>query len=118
MYLSIARDRGSQSRRNWNLSMSNATDEDLSPDHNACAADYYRAGVEQRAPKWVPARVRLASQVRGDFPIGHSSVAEAGDHDCTCNKWGAVSVRAGNGKMLGLRPAEFDVVAWKANEKA
>ena len=98
--------------------MSNATDEDVAPDHNECAADYYQAGVEQRAPKWVPARVRLASQVRGDFPIGHTSVAEAGDHDCSCNKWGAVSVQDSNGKMLGLRPAEFDVVAWKANEKA
>ncbi len=88
------------------------------PNHNACAADYYRAGVERRAPKWVPARVKLASVVRGDFPVGHTSVAEAGEHDCDCNKWGAVSVKAGNGKMLGLRPAEFDVVAWKANDKA
>jgi len=89
-----------------------------SVDPLVCAVDYYRAGVEQRAPKWVPAKVRLTAQVRGDFPIGHGTVAEAGVHDCDSNKWGAISIIAGNGKRLGIKPAEFDVVEWRANEKA
>lgn len=88
------------------------------PEPLVCAADYYRAGMEKRAPKWVPARVKVASEVRGDFPVGHMTVVAAGDHDCHCNKWGAVSVAASNGKQLGLRPAEFEVLAWQPNEKA
>ena len=98
--------------------MFNEHDADETADHNACAADYYRAGMEKRAPKWVPAKVRLVSEVRGDFPVGHTTAVAAGDHDCECNKWGAVSVVAGDGKSLGLRPAEFEALAWRVNEKA
>lgn len=80
--------------------------------------DYYRAGVEKRAPKWVPAKVRLTAQVRGDFPLGHATVAEGGEHECESNKWGAISVLAGNGNRLGIKQVEFDVVEWRVNEKA
>lgn len=45
-------------------------------------------------------------------------VAEAGEHDCYSNKWGAISVRASNGKLLGIRPTEFEPLAWRENEKA
>lgn len=79
------------------------------------AIDYYRAGLEHRAPQWVPSRVRLCAAVRGDPPLGHASVAEAGEHDCECNQWGAVSVLATDGKMLGIRPSEFEPVAWREN---
>jgi len=27
-------------------------------------------------------------------------------------------VRAGNGSQLGMKPGEFEVVRWRANEKA
>ena len=81
-------------------------------------AEYYRAAVEQRMPRVVPARVRLSKHVRGDFPIGHTTVAEIGDYDCQSNAWGALSVCAGNGKMLGIKPAEFDPIAWRLNEAA
>ena len=40
-------------------------------DNKDCAIEYYRAGVEKRAPKWVPSRIRLDGPVRGDYPIGH-----------------------------------------------
>jgi len=79
------------------------------------AIEYYRAGVENRAPQFVPCRIRLKSQVRGDFPIGHRTIAEAGEHDCHSNRWGAVSVIATNGQRLGIRPTEFDPVAWREN---
>lgn len=91
---------------------------ELDLDPLVCAADYYRAGMEKRAPKWVPSKVRLESTVRGDFPVGHQTVAAAGDHDCESNKWGAISVKGDDGKMLGLRPAEFEVLDWRVNEKA
>lgn len=52
-------------------------------------------------------RVILIKRVRGDWPIGHMTIAEPGVYDAYCNKYGAVSVIAGNGEMLGLKPNEF-----------
>jgi hypothetical protein len=52
--------------------------------------------------------------VRGDGPFS-ATFADAGEHDCDSNRWGAISVRATNGQMLGVKPAEFDVVAWRSN---
>lgn len=86
--------------------------------NEAAALEYYRAGLENRAPLYVPSRVLLPKRVTGDFPIGHSTMAEAGEYDCYSNKWGAISVRASNGKLLGIRPAEFEPIAWRKNEKA
>jgi hypothetical protein len=80
------------------------------------ALDYYRAGLEQRAPKWVPCRVLLEGPVRGDYPIGHTTLAEAGEHDCESNRYGAISVRATNGQMLGVKPAEFEPLEWRKND--
>lgn len=82
---------------------------------NEQALDYYRAAVESRAPKWVPSRVRLDGPVRGDYPFAHTTLAEAGEHDCESNHWGAVSVRATNGQMLGVKPDEFEPIAWREN---
>jgi hypothetical protein len=84
----------------------------------AKALDYLTAGREQRAPSWVPARVMLVREVRGDFPIGHQAVAEANVYEAKCNRWGAVSVRASNGTQLGVKPGEFEVVSWRKNEAA
>lgn len=78
------------------------------------ALEYYSAGLEQRRPGFVPARVQLKQRVRGDFPF-HATSAEATEHDCDCNQWGAVSVRANDGSMLGIKPAEFEPIAWKPN---
>jgi hypothetical protein len=44
------------------------------------------------------------------------SSAEAGEYDCNSNGWGAVSIKASDGKMLGLRPHEFEPIAWRENE--
>jgi hypothetical protein len=77
--------------------------------------DYLRAAREGRAPKWVPARVWLSGPVRGDYPIGRDTIAHEGEHECHSNLWGAVSVTAENGKALGIKPGEFDVLAWREN---
>ena len=84
-------------------------------DDDQKALEYYRAGLERRQPVWVPCRVLLKARVCGDFPIGHTTVAEAGEHDCDSNANGACSVRATNGQMLGIKPAEFEPIAWRLN---
>ena len=78
------------------------------------ALEYYRAALEQRAPRWVPSRVRLAREVFGDPPWRGAGVA-AGEYDCNCNEWGAVEVVDRAGKRLGLRPREFEPIAWREN---
>ena len=81
--------------------------------HQAKELDYLRAAREGRKPAWVPARVWLAGPVRGDYPIGHRTIAHEGEYECQSNRYGAVSVRAENGQWLGVKPAEFEVVAWR-----
>jgi hypothetical protein len=78
------------------------------------AAAYYKAGMLQEAPPFVPARGRVKNEQLGDFPFCGAGVP-AGEHDCHCNKWGAVSVKARDGKLLGLRPNEFEPIAWREN---
>lgn len=78
------------------------------------ALAYYKNGMLHEAPPFVPARVKLHCRVRGDGPFA-GTFADAGEHDCRSNRWGAISVRAVNGQMLGVKPAEFDVVAWRPN---
>lgn len=78
------------------------------------AASYYRAAVERQRPPWVPARVRLKARVCGDFPF-HETLAEAGEHECKSNPVGAVWVVATNGKPLGVKPQEFEVIQWREN---
>jgi len=65
-------------------------------------------------PDRVPTRVRLLWRVCGDFPFLATS-AEPGEYPCEANRYGAVSVRATNGKMLGLRPGEFEPLEWAPN---
>ena len=93
-----------------------ATDPDIVLSDCMKALDYYRAGLEKRAPKWVPCRVLLKGPVRGDYPIGHTTLAEAGEHDCESNRYGAISVRATNGQRLGVKPAEFEPIDWRGND--
>lgn len=83
--------------------------------HDQMAAAYYRAVMLKQAPRWVPARVRVLREQFGDGPFRGAGVP-AGEHDCRCNKWGAVSVQARDGKPLGLRLDEFEPVAWRESE--
>jgi hypothetical protein len=60
------------------------------------------------SPKKQKGRVILISRVTGDYPIGHDTIAEPGVYDAYVNPHGAVSVIAGNGQLLGLKPGEFE----------
>lgn len=78
------------------------------------AAAYYKAAILKEPPPFVPARVRVLREQFGDPPFQGAGVA-AGEHDCQCNKWGAVSVIARDGNPLGLRMNEFEPLAWREN---
>lgn len=80
------------------------------------AAAYYKAAFHKMAPLFVPARVRVVRDVFGDFPFRGAGVP-AGEHNCFCNQWGAVSVKDRDGELLGLRPGEFEPLSWRENEK-
>lgn len=56
-------------------------------------------------------RLLLYKDIRGDWPIGHTTIAKAGvyeDPDIQVNRYGAVCVKASNGKMLGVKPDEME----------
>jgi hypothetical protein len=76
--------------------------------------EYYKAATLRVAPPFVPSRVLLLCRVRGDGPFA-ATQAGPGEADCESNRWGAISVRADNGEMLGVKPAEFQPVAWREN---
>ena len=78
------------------------------------ALAYYKAGIEGNRPDYVPARIKLHARVHGDGPF-YGTFADAGEHDCHSNQWGALSVRATNGRMLGVKPKEFEPVSWRPN---
>jgi len=52
-------------------------------------------------------KILLINEVRGDPPIGHHLIAEAGIYIPFINPQGAVSVEV-NGALLGLKPGEFE----------
>lgn len=79
------------------------------------ALEFYRAVAARQMPKWVPAAIWLPNAVRGDFPIGHNAVAEAGHHDCSSNALGALSVMTPAG-ALGIKPGEYHPTRWRRNE--
>jgi hypothetical protein len=83
------------------------------------ALNYYRAAANRWRPDYVPARILLPEDVRSDLPMfsreSRGYYANAGEHDCKCNQYGAVSVTAENGQQLGVKPNEFEVIAWKEN---
>lgn len=66
-----------------------------------------RLKTETRRVAKLPVKVRLPFDVRGDYPIGHSTIARAGDYVATLNDYGAVCVKAEDGNQLGIKPSEF-----------
>lgn len=76
---------------------------------------YYKACANKQKPPFVPSRVKVLKEQFGDFPFLGAGVA-AGEHECTCNQWGAVSVVDREGKLLGLRPDEFEPISWRQVE--
>ena len=82
---------------------------------------WLRSCIEQRSvqqpnmPDWVPSRIRLDADIRSEHPHHRDTVVIAGEHDCECNRWGAIIVFANDGKSFGIRPHECHVLAMKPN---
>lgn len=55
-------------------------------------------------------KIFLPRTVRGDWPIGDMFVAEKGVHNAVRNPLGAVSVVLPDGKLLGVKPDEYEEV--------
>lgn len=55
-------------------------------------------------------KIYLPRLVHGDWPIGHNTIAEIGVHDAIANKYGAVFVVLPDGKLLGVKPDEYERV--------
>jgi hypothetical protein len=79
------------------------------------ALAYYRAAFQDERPEFVPDFVEILRTVRSDLPFSGSFV-HPGIARAVCNQWGAVAVRASDGKLLGLKPAEFEVKSWRPAE--
>lgn len=56
----------------------------------------------------LPRMVYLPHAVYGDFPFGHDRSVVNGNHIAYSNPLGALSVKAQNGRLLGIKPDEFD----------
>lgn len=61
----------------------------------------------RRVIKHWPPKINLPFDVRGDWPIGHNTIARAGIYQPKSNPLGALSVIAENGNLLGIKPYEF-----------
>lgn len=55
-------------------------------------------------------KIYLPRMVHGDWPFGHHLVAQPGVHDAVENQHGAVSVVLPDGKLLGVKPGEYERV--------
>lgn len=55
-------------------------------------------------------KIYLPRMVHGDWPIGHHLRAEVGVHDAIANQHGAVAVVLPDGKLLGVKPGEFEMI--------
>jgi hypothetical protein len=81
---------------------------------------YFKTATTQNRtgekPPHVPCRISVHQRVCSEIP-GDPTYVDAGVCECQCNPFGAVSVKAINGQMLGLRPDEFEIIAWRVNEK-
>ena len=75
---------------------------------------YDKAGVLRQMPPYIPTKVRVLKRCSGDFPFV-GTVVEPGEHTCTSNRFGVVSVKATNGKNLWLRLDEFEPLEWCLN---
>ena len=69
----------------------------------------------QIIPEGETPTVRLKHDVHGDL-IFAATVAPAGVYKAYMNQYGAVSVEASNGKLLGIRPHEMEWVEGKPSE--
>lgn len=83
------------------------------------ALNYYKAAVLKIRPDFVPDQILIITNVQSDRPAftpdDRLCIVFSGMHSCESNQYGAISVRAANGQMLGIKPDEFEIIAWKPN---
>lgn len=85
-----------------------------SPALKCQTADYYPASWRGK----VPARVRMCKTVTADFivavasPDAHPVAQNDADYDVWVNSQGAVAAIFEDGRQLGLRPYEFEIIEW------
>ena len=58
--------------------------------------------------RWPSRWVHLPVEVRGDWPIGHTSRVAPGIYRAESNQHGALALRDAEGKLLGIKPGEFE----------
>ena len=66
-------------------------------------------------------KIVLTETVCGDFPF-HETQAPAGSYEAHCDRYGAVSVEATNGRLLGIKPHEYccpelEQEGWRKDEE-
>lgn len=64
-----------------------------------------------------PLKVRMNTTVTSDLPMFFPDAADllcvqGNEYHCWVNSYGAVSAILPNGKQLGLKPGEFEVIEW------
>jgi hypothetical protein len=85
-------------------------------------SEHYPASWNQKVPR----RVRMAKTVTSELPPivlvsqGLSRLAAIGgrEYDVWCNSHGAVTAILEGGELLGLRPYEFEIIAWHGEAKS
>lgn len=60
----------------------------------------------------VPLKIRLKTDVRSDIPFDPMGAMANEEHYCQVNSHGAVSIVFPDGTLLGIKPAEFEVIEW------
>jgi hypothetical protein len=75
-------------------------------------------GSKAFRPQFVPGKVMLLREVQSEMPSVFPGKAGRGEHICTSNQWGAISVTADNGKLMGVRPEECIIIAMVPNPHA
>lgn len=97
--------------------------EPVTAPHSCPALTYQSKHYPKHWEGNVPTRVRMAMTVRPDplvlaiNPEKENKVCEEGrEYEVTVNSHGAVSAIFPNGSTLGLKPNEFEVIAWACPE--
>jgi hypothetical protein len=83
---------------------------------SGAALNYYKSAFRDQRPDYVPDTVEILQCVYSDTP-DPDYIVLPGEHKAESNKWGAICVKARNGKMLGIKPREFEPLTWRINDK-
>lgn len=66
-------------------------------------------------PEFVPCEIEITETVQSEAPMIFPGRVYPGIYRCEANQWGAISVKLGSGKLMGIRPSECIVLAMTEN---